>query len=387
MEVGILGGLASPRLGVVLPVLGCFGGGSLYGWSGLMPAVQDAFSVGSAAASMVFSFALASFTMGVLLSPLLLGRIPSRLRLVAIALVAAESLALSCLAPNFAIFVAAYGVGFGFSSGALYSYAIARASTSESPNLWVPVSVAAFGLGGVIFGPANIWLTELGWSLRSVVPALACLVIVAAAALFGSAGQSDEGTKSQADMQFVWPDRIVLNLWAIFAAGSFAGLIVLGLASTFLMEDAGSKAAAVFAVAAGNTIGRLSAAFVASRFGPAPGIMGALSLSVLALAGLALAGISGVVIALLFLVALSYGQVASQTPLLVSRYVPAPSFASSFGWVFTGWGVAGLLGPWGAGWLLERSGDLRIALFGCIALCLLGLFLTKRLSATGARSA
>lgn len=373
-------------LQLILPILGCFGGGSLYGWSGLMPAVQDAFDVGSAAASMVFSFALASFTLGVLLGPAMLGLIPGRLRLFAVAVVAAASLSVSGYASGFGVFVLAYGIGFGFTSGALYNHAIACATASDHPNLFVPVSVAAFGLGGVVFGPVNVWLTELGWSLWSVLPALTCLALIAFSALLSASNQQADKAGATTGVQFVMPDRTILRLWAIFATGSCSGLIVLGLASMILATDATSTAMTMFAVATGNTLGRLTAAGVALRFGPVPGIIGALLLSILALFGLMTVSTPDMVIFLLFLVALSYGQVASQTPLLVSRQVPGPAFAGTFGWVFTGWGCAGLLGPWGAGWLFEKSGDLRVALMGCILLCFLGVWLTVRLPAPSVRT-
>jgi hypothetical protein len=336
MEAGNLKRIDRPWLSVALPILGCFGGGSLYGWSGLMPAVQSAFATGSAAASMVFSLALVSFMVGVLIRPMLLFRVPHRLQLSVIAFGTAASLAAASLAPVFWIFVTAYSVGFGLSSGALYSHAIAHATSSASPGIWVPVSVAAFGLGGVVFGPMNIWLTELGWSIRSVLPAMCCILAVAVLALLSPVAAYTGSSQRKGELPFVRPDRTIFQLWAIFATGSCAGLIVLGLASTFLVNDPAAQATAVFAVAAGNTIGRLSASLVASRFGPAFGIMGALSLSALALAGLALTSGSGVVTALLFVVALSYGQVASQAPLLVSRYVSAAAFGGAFGWVFTG---------------------------------------------------
>ena len=47
-----------------LPILGCFGAGSLYGWSGLTPAVQMHFDVDHATTSMVFSFAIAALLEG-----------------------------------------------------------------------------------------------------------------------------------------------------------------------------------------------------------------------------------------------------------------------------------------------------------------------------------
>lgn len=380
-ESGAVTRFKSHWLGLALPVLGCFGGGSLYGWSGLMPAVQGAFGVGSASASMVFSFALASFTLGVLFSPVLLGRVPARLRLTTVAALAGVSLAVSCVAPTFGAFLMAYGIGFGFSSGALYSHAIACASASGVPNLLVPVTVAAFGLGGVVFGPTSIWLTGLGWSLWSVSPALGCLMVVASVAMLDGANGQENKVETPAEIRFVAPDRQILQLWAIFATGSCAGLIVLGLASKFLVDDPTHAAAAVVAAAAGNTAGRLTAAAVASRFGPVPGIVGALGLTVVALVGLCLVISPGVVVILLFFVALSYGQVAAQTPLLVARQRPGPGFVGAFGWVFTGWGIAGLVGPWSAGWILEVTGDLRPAVIACIFLCLVGVWLATRLPA------
>jgi len=341
------GASKSPWPGIALPILGCFGGGSLYGWSGLLPAVQTAFAVASAATSMVFSFALASFTIGVLLGPLLLSRISPRFRLTCLAMMAAASLAIAGTASGFGVFVAAYGVGFGFSSGALYSYAVTHASSSAAPNIWVPVSVAAFGLGGMIFGPMYIWLTELGWSLLAVLPAFACLTCVAVAGLFIRSDLLETDLHQTKEAVFIRPNRVIFRLWTIFVTGSCTGLIVLGLASTFMAADAARQATAVLAAATGNTVGRLSATAIAARFGPASGIVGALSVTILALTGLLVVRDFGIVIALLFLIALSYGQVASQTPLFVSRHVPAETFASAFGWVFTGWGVAGMLGPWG----------------------------------------
>lgn len=344
-----------------------------------MPAAQNAFDVGSSSASMVFSFALVSFTVGVLLGPLLFGHLPERLRLASVAALAAAGLAASGQAATFAMFVMAYGVAFGFASGALYSHAIAHASASGHPMILVPVSVATFGLGGVVFGSVHVWLSSSGWALWSVLPALVCLVVVMLVSLFGERkGQENKG-KLAASLRLVKPDRTILLLWALFATGSCSGLIVLGLASKFLMADPGSAATAVIAVSLGNTLGRLTAASVSLRFGPLLGIVMALLLSVAALVGLSFAGSSIAITALLLLVAFAYGQVASHTPLLVASHFSEPAFASVFGWVFTGWGFAGLLGPWGAGWLLEKTGDLRPALFICVGLCLVGLWLVTRL--------
>ncbi|WP_171207906.1 MULTISPECIES: nitrate/nitrite transporter [unclassified Ruegeria] len=370
-------------LSQALPVLGCFGGGSLYGWSGLLPAVQNAFDVGNASASMVFSFALVSFTFGVLIGPALLAKLPARACLPAISGLAVASLLLSARAQAFEVFVLGYGIGFGFAAGALYNHALGVAAASRLPTLLVPVSVAAFGLGGVVFGPMSVWLIGLGWSLGALLPVLGCMVLIAAVSSVTKPALDTNAIRTTVRSEVIKPNRVILLLWAIFATGSCAGLIVLGLAPKLLPSGTHTAGMAVFGVAAGNTLGRLSAAGVATRFGPLHGFVGAVLLSMAALSALLVPGVSEMMMTvLIFLVALSYGQIAAQTPLLVSARVPAPAFSSAFGWVFTGWGVAGLLGPWGAGWLYDQSGDMRLTLQACIGFLFLSLLLITRLPAT-----
>lgn len=373
---------AARRRHLVLTMGGCFGAGSLYGWSGYLPAVRAQFEVNNAAASMVFSLALVSFTFGVLLGPAILARAPQHLRLPLIAGLATMSLAAAGSSSGFAVFTIAYGACFGFASGALYNFSISMASASGKPTLMVPVSVATFGLGGAVFGPVQLWLADAGWVLWSVAPALAGLAMISAASLVHSPPPEPHSALQNKTLPSVRPDKTLAVLWVIFAAGSCSGLIVLGFAAQFLSratEGVGLASLAVFLVAIGNTLGRLSSALTAGRFGPAYGIAGSLTLSIVTLACLAVATAPALVVGLLFLVAFGYGQLAATTPLLVRSLVAAPAFSGSFGVVFTGWGVAGLAGPWTAGWLLDTTGTLRPSLWICMALAALSLWLVLRL--------
>ena len=370
--------IATRRFHLVLTIVGCFGGGSLYGWSGYLPAVRAQFEVSNAAASMVFSFALGSFTLGVLLGPVLLAKVAPGFRLPLGAGLAALSLGAAGMSAGFAGLVIAYGLAFGFLSGALYNHTISMAAQSRAATLFVPIGVAAFGLGGAVFGPVQFWLSGAGWGLWSIAPALVCLTGVALLALVVRAPLETHKTRHSAPVPMVKPDKTIVVLWIIFAAGSCSGLIVLGFAAQFLPKAAdgvGLAGMAIFLAASGNTLGRLSAAVTAGRFGPVRGIAGALVLSMVALAGLTFTTAPGLVVGLLFLVAFAYGQLAATTPLLVRSQVSGPAFSGAFGWVFTGWGVAGLVGPWTAGWLLDATGTLRLSLIACIALAAIGLWL------------
>jgi len=372
---------AARRLQTLLPILACFGGGSLYGWSGYLPAVRASFGVSTGTASMVFSLALVSFTFGVLFGPMLIARLPTRLRLAAIAGLAVLSLGLAATSGGFAQFALSYGVCFGFTSGAVYNHAISQATGSSAPTLLVPVSVAAFGFGGAVFGPVHVWLTAYGWGLWSILPALTCLAIVAGLASLITPPPGTKTAAQPAAAPMVRPDKTIAALWFIFAAGSASGLIVLGLASQIVPQGSagvGLASLAIFLAATGNTLGRLSSAATARHFGPARGIAGALVLSICALASLTVTTAPGIVVGLLFVVAFAYGQVAATMPLLVKSQVSAPAFSASFGWVFTGWGVIGLIGPWSAGWLLDATGTLRPSLIACIVLSALSVWAVLR---------
>lgn len=378
--------LVARRSHVVLTIAGCFSGGSLYGWSGFMPAVRAQFDLNNAAASMVFSIALVSFTFGVLLGPTLMARISLRLCLPMIASFIVLALVAAGTSAGFTAFTLAYGVCFGFATGVLYNFAVSLAAASGSPTLLVPVCVAAFGLGGAVFGPVQFWLSEAGWGLWSIMPALVCFAVVAFGGLaFKFPGQAQDMPQNRASARVRF-DKTLATLWVIFAAGSCAGLIVLGFAAQFLSrapDGVGLASLAIFLAASGNTLGRLSSALTAGRFGPACCIAGALTMSIITLACLAFTSAPGILIGLLFLIAFAYGQLAATMPLLVKSCVSEHIFPKAFGWVFTGWGVAGLVGPWTAGWLLDATGTLKGALFICIALSLLSLWLVLSLARKG----
>lgn len=327
---------------------------------------------------MVFSVALVSFTMGVLLGPPLTRRIKRANCLSGLSGGAALALLAASLSPSFAGFLVAYSVAFGFLSGALYNFALSQAAESSRPNLLLPFSVAAFGLGGAIFGPVSLWLTENGMGLWSMAPAMACLAIVCAISMLGGALEEAEPIAAISATGFVRPDANTVLLWAIFAAGSFPGLIILGFASQ-IMPQAGSGLVlagfAVFLAAVGNTLGRLAASPVAGLVGSSRGVFLSFILTLSALAGLLLARGSGASVAWLFLAAFAYGHLAANMPLYVRANVGPEAFPGVFGWVFTGWGFAGFVGPWVAGGLLDLTGRFTFSLMVSAGVASIGLVL------------
>lgn len=312
---------------------------------------------------------------------MLLAKVSYGFRLPLLAGLATLILSVAGASTGFLSFALTYGLCFGFVSGALYNHAISAATNSASATFLVPLSVAAFGLGGAVFGPAYVWLTASGWGLWSLAPAWACLAMVTMLAIVVRPANPPDMIARMPPQPMMRPNRKTVVLGIIFAAGSCSGLIVLGFASQILprgAESVGLASLAIFLATIGNTLGRLSSAIIAGRVGPVQGIAGALMLSMIALSGLIFLTTPAMIIGLLFFVAFAYGQLAATMPLLVKSQVSGPSFSGAFGWVFIGWGIAGLVGPWTAGWVLDMTGTVRVSLILCIALAALSLWLTLK---------
>ena len=218
----------------------------------------------------------------------------------------------------------------------------------------MPLVVAAFRLEGAAFGAilgasvaASAGLQSLDW------------VAAALAVLVRHAPRRREAASAPTPAPPVGA-HLLLRLWVVFAAGSLGGLVALGLAQP-ISADRGAgawlSAAAVVAVALGNVSGRLGAGLLARRLAPQAVVGGAQALGGLALA-LLLLPTGPVATALLMTgVALGYGLTAAGVPLLARRAAGPEAFAHTFGIVFTGWGAAGLIGPWLAADLRDRTGN------------------------------
>ena len=156
--------------------------GGLYAWSAVIPAIRESFSSTTEQAGMVFSFAILAFFIAVFLVPRA-GRKFHGLRAGGVFGAAGSIfLGISAVAPNYFIFLVGFGLGFGFASGGIYIVVLDLAGRARNPKLMVPVMVAAFGLGGALFGPLLRLLVAAGGGLASLSAIAAPLACVSALA-------------------------------------------------------------------------------------------------------------------------------------------------------------------------------------------------------------
>ncbi|WDR06266.1 hypothetical protein PSQ90_02035 [Devosia rhodophyticola] len=370
---------AKARLPMLAAALLCFAAGSLYAWSSMIPALLVRYDVGVQQAGQVFSFAIVAFSLAVLLFPYLPAPMKSSRAAAAAGVLAAISLVLATVAPGFDLFLLFYSLGFGAMSGIIYIQTVELAAKSSAPAVLTPLMVAAFGLGGVVFGPTIRALVALNWQLAALLPVALALIVAAALVFAFPAHEQAASTATNRDTApIIAPPRAghVALLWTIFAFGSGTGLMVLGLASA-IIEDRGAatalSATVLAVIALGNTGGRLSVSLLGQWLPPiiiaglSP-ILAAIGLLTLIISPNVYAGGIG-----LTLVALSYGLMASAMPVLTRALTSTLTFGHTFALVFTAWGVAGLLSPWLAGTSFDATGSFTAALYFALASSLIAL--------------
>ncbi len=368
------------KLSFHLSSLQCFCAGSLYAWSAMIPALREAYAVEVEQAGLVFSIAILAFTIAVLA----VARPPFPSRGVrtgaGFCLVSAMLLVAAAYAPSFLIFVMLYGVGFGFCSGAIYLNCLDVAAKQEAKrvNFLTGYIVASFGVGGALFGPILRWLVSDGWGLTALlVPSMAlfCIFLLSLIVAKGTIGEAEQPPQTDKGEPRKMPALTLV--WFGFAFASAAGLMILGLASTFIEQAGGSVALSgigLTAVALANTAGRLSAGLLTHWMALRRLALIAALLSLAGIAATAWAdGAVGTVVGIT-VIAGSYGLVASTYPILTRSIFGADGFSRSYSIVFTAWGLAGLISPWAAGYLFDRTGSFDGALIGAALAALLSLF-------------
>ena len=370
----------------------CFAAGSLYAWSALIPALRARYAVGVAEAGQVFSLAIVAFSVAVMVAP----RLPQRARgltgAAAAGVLAALATALAVLAPDYRLFLVCFSLGFGTMSGAIYIFTLEIAAASRSPGMATPLMVAAFGLGGVVFGPLMRRLVAAGWGTGALFSVALTLLLAAAVVLAMRRAPVVGLTSAEvADAEFPGSVRILVLLWLTFGFGSGAGLMTLGLAST-LIEDRGASVGlsslVLAGVAIGNTGGRLSVGLLARHLKPALIVVLSPLLGIGGLMLLTLLPNTLVSAAALTIVATSYGLLASAMPVLTRSVSGAQGFRKAFSIVFTSWGVAGLVAPWLAGKIHDVTGSFSLAIvlamLACLASFSASLFVLAKTRASGA---
>ena len=369
---------AGPAIAAVLlfnPMLG-----SLYAWSIFLAPLEAELGVPRSEISTVFSVAIFGLTAGLVCAPLANARIPTPLLPVAATILCGSGLLLSAAADTAMMLTFSYGGLFGFGSGFGYSVTLQliNRALADRRGLANGLGIGAFPTGAIGFslvfgtiietvGPRSIFI---GTAALFVAGGLITAVLIRRSGIRFEATPRIDGD-TPLSPRFLFP-----LLWFGFFLAAAGGVLAIGHAAGILSSRGGTATMAMVGAAlvnVGNAGGRFAAGWACDHF--APGRV-ATSAHLAALIGfLILIFIPGATAGLISvaLVGLSYGIASGTYPSAVSIFFGIHRYGQNLGILITAWGLAGLITPWGAGWLFDRSSDYVLAGILGIILAVIGI--------------
>ncbi|MFT7474551.1 MAG: OFA family oxalate/formate antiporter-like MFS transporter [Verrucomicrobiales bacterium] len=343
--------------------------GSIHAYSIFIDPLETVLGVDRWAVSSVYSLALVSLTLAVLFGHRLIRIERARPLVVTVGVMAALGLMIAAEARSIPVLVVGYGVIFGSANGVGYAFCL-QVSAAANPHrrgfaLGIVTAVYALGAAAAALSLDDV-VDEHGHpaALRILGLTIAIAAIVAAALLGHGSTESTERDEHHDAIPHPVPGTLV-KLWMAYGLAVFAGLMALGHAAAIVESAGGSLQLGARTVAiAGlmNAAGGILIALLADRLRSAIFLVGLPVLSSVAL--LFLFSSSGGATALVGLaaVALIYGSVIAVYPFVVTQIFGAERYATTYGRVFTAWGLAGLAGPILAGAIFDLTGDYGPAL-------------------------
>lgn len=344
--------------------------GGLFAWSVLVTPLQESTKASLTALSSVFSCAIISFSLAMVLGPSLYRRCDASVTASIVCVAAAVGLAITGLSNSIWWIGAGYGVLFGVANGFGYSLALQAVSCTVNNNRGLAIGfiIACYALGAMLWAFAfSFAITAFGVRSAFVVVAFIFLTIAFLVAKLFSIAAFNLGQSVTPSNNFksVMRQRTFWLLWSEFFCVSVVGLMIIGHIAGLVTATGGSAPEIAFGVglvAATNGFGRLTTGWLCDRFSFR-----------LVLAIMPLLGAAGLVILIVWsvpnttLLALSlmgnaYGSNASAIPIATAQYYGAAQTSYIFGRLITAWGLAGLVGPLLASWLFDVAGNYEFTL-------------------------
>ncbi|HUS53454.1 MAG TPA: MFS transporter [Thermohalobaculum sp.] len=358
-QSGLLVLLAASLLSLIL--------GSVHAFSVFLEPLEASFGASRSLVSLTYSLTLVSLTAAVLVGHRVFSRWPPARLVAAIGLLAAAGTLIAAFASSLPMVWLGYSLLFGAANGLGYGFGlqIAAQANPGGEGVCMGIVTACYALGAALSPAMFTWAMSLG-GFRSAMLGLAATLIIAAplaAGLMVKAGARFNAAPEDRSGRPAATRQIAL-LWLGYGAGVAAGLMAIGHAAGIAksLGFAGPPWVAPVLIAVCNMGGSLSGGWLVDRI-PVARLLGGLPM-VSAAALLLLAGGGNGAVALFSLGAagLTYGAIIAAYPATIAKIFGTAAGTRVYGRVFTVWGSAGLIAPWLAGYLFDRTGGYTVAL-------------------------
>jgi len=289
-------------------------------------------------------------------------------------------------------------IGFGILAGA--GIGCGYASATPPAVKWFPPArtgliaglvVAGFGLASVYIAPlANYLLSGFGIQSTFLILGIAFLIAVVILSQLlknpppgykpagnpapAKAGSAPKPPAVAADYE--WTEMIrtpqFFLLWIMFVFGAGAGLMIIGKLAKIVDLQAGIKAGFIFVamLAVGNAAGRVIAGVLSDKIGRTWAMFAVFVFQAVLMFLLRGLDTYSTLFLASVLIGFNYGANLSVFPSATKDYFGLKNFGVNYGFVFTAWGVGGLLGPMLSGLIFDSSKNFNNA-YLIAAVCLL----------------
>lgn len=276
-----------------------------------------------------------------------------------------------------------YGVILGLGIGAGYGTATALTVKwfPDKKGLAGGLTAAGFGSGAILLAPiATNMIESVGVNDTFKILGGILLVVICASSFVmenppvqkkavGATSDKDKNYKEMLRESNFW------ILWAVYTFAATSGLMVIGHAANLASYySLGAGAVIVMVVGLANTLGRIFWGSVSDKMGRYQTVMIMFIVSGTGLILLNFANTLGAVagIAGLIFIALSFGGFLGSFPGITAENWGASKSASNYGWMFTAYGIASILGPSLASSIRESTGSYSMALLISAGMALVG---------------
>ena len=357
--------------------------GSLYAWSIFVAPLEKEFGWNRAQTSWVFTIAIFVFGMSFVLA----GRLQDRLGPLPISIIGGVLLGSGLMLASFTnslpwIFLT-LGVIMGFGNGFGYATPIPVLSKwfPDRRGLAVGLAVAGYGAGSAILGIIGPpMLKDLGWRGTFLWLGFGYFV----ATLIGSfllknplpgwkpAGWAPAAnTKVAATVRDFSPIEMAKTrqfplMWLAYALGASAGLMTISQLVPFAKSVGLPATAATLTLliaAAGNASGRILSGYLSDHIGRLQTLRLMIFVSALLMPLIANVTQLVFVYALIFAVYYCFGTLLSVFPSTTADFFGTKNLGVNYGWVFTAYAIAGIVGPKIGGSMFVKYNNYTVAFY------------------------
>jgi len=367
--------------------------GSLYAWSIFIAPLEKEFGWNRADTSWIFTIAV--FVFGA--SFVIAGRLQDKLGPFKISVIGSIGLSLGFILASFTTtlpwILFTFGGVMGFGNGFGYATPIPVLSKwfPDRRGLAVGLAVAGYGGGSAILafiGPPM--LTGLGWRgtfLWLGIGYFAATIVGAFLLRNPPAGWKPEGwapapaAKAVATTYDYPPSEMVRTpqfplMWIGYCLGASAGLMTISQLIPYgrtVGLTAAAATATLVLTAGGNAGGRVLSGWLSDAIGRLQTLR--LMILVSAISMFVLPNITGIglVYIMLFVVYYCYGTLLSVFPSTTADFFGTKNLGVNYGWVFTAWGIAGIVGPMIGGYMFRTYKDYTVAFYTAGVLAIISL--------------